>query len=297
MFQNVAALKEANVISVELQKLVEFQYTILTDTTYYPIPPDLISNSMEEKLANTMSASTIFPISESITGSDPGTSLVTSVTNRPAVSVVAVEVKDMKNQARHFWPLSKLRERLDRMRELYERETEIGIGLSMEPITGSDPFYDRFHWFQMIGRGLVFITNILLRLGLIQHVTLVDHHGQGIGTVSVAIQPLEEAEATTNRFVLSFQSKSDSGSNSPSQNVTPSETSNALDSGNALPIKSYFRITIVNISGLSPAYADVFCQFGFMGIPEATFMTDPLRNDEKGGTLGFYHSQDVSCDF
>lgn len=41
------------------------------------------------------------------------------------------------------------------MREMYDRAGEVASGSQEEPegsLTGSDPFYDRFHWFKLVGR-------------------------------------------------------------------------------------------------------------------------------------------------
>lgn len=47
------------------------------------------------------------------------------------------------------------RQRLDLMREMYDRAGEMASGAPDESeaaMTGSDPFYDRFHWFKLVGR-------------------------------------------------------------------------------------------------------------------------------------------------
>lgn len=41
------------------------------------------------------------------------------------------------------------------MREMYDRAGEMASGAPDESeaaMTGSDPFYDRFHWFKLVGR-------------------------------------------------------------------------------------------------------------------------------------------------
>lgn len=50
------------------------------------------------------------------------------------------------------------RQRLEQMRQMYDRAGEMastnqGAEEGGEgPLTGSDPFYDRFHWFKLVGR-------------------------------------------------------------------------------------------------------------------------------------------------
>jgi kinesin family member 1 len=60
---------------------VQFQFTLLTDSLYSPLPPDLMPTDEEEQEEE-----------------------------RPvARTIVAVEVQDLKNGATHYWTLEKLR--------------------------------------------------------------------------------------------------------------------------------------------------------------------------------------------
>lgn len=59
---------------------VQFQFVLLTDTLYSPLPPDLLPNDDYDDL------------------------------DRPLQrTIVAVEVQDTKNGASHYWTLEKLR--------------------------------------------------------------------------------------------------------------------------------------------------------------------------------------------
>ncbi|XP_056420667.1 kinesin-like protein KIF1A isoform X2 [Hyla sarda] len=133
LWGNAIFLKEANAISVELKKKVQFQFVLLTDTLYSPLPPDLLppdAHSEREKRP--------FPR-----------------------TIVAVEVQDQKNGATHYWTLEKLRQRLDMMREMYDRAAELPSGLTEDcdnVVTGGDPFYDRFPWFRLVGSSPLFTT-------------------------------------------------------------------------------------------------------------------------------------------
>ena len=73
MWGNSVYLKEANAISVELNKRVQFQFVLLTDTLYSPLPVDLSPSSPSQR------------------------------------TLVAVEVQDLKNGAVHYWTLDKFR--------------------------------------------------------------------------------------------------------------------------------------------------------------------------------------------
>ncbi|XP_071332015.1 kinesin-like protein KIF1B isoform X2 [Trachinotus anak] len=131
LWGNAVYLKEANAISVELKKKVQFQFVLLTDTLYSPLPPELLSQEPEKERD-----SRPFPR-----------------------TVVAVEVQDLKNGATHYWSLDKLKQRLDQMREMYDRAGEMASTHQEDgegTLTGSDPFYDRFHWFKLVGSSPIF---------------------------------------------------------------------------------------------------------------------------------------------
>lgn len=87
LWGNAIFLKEANAISVELKKKVQFQFVLLTDTLYSPLPPDLL----------------------------PPEAAKDRETRPFPRTIVAVEVQDQKNGATHYWTLEKLRQRLDLM--------------------------------------------------------------------------------------------------------------------------------------------------------------------------------------
>ncbi|KAM4571750.1 kinesin-like protein KIF1B isoform 5-T5 [Fundulus diaphanus] len=132
LWGNAVYLKEANAISVELKKKVQFQFVLLTDTLYSPLPPELLPPEPEKDR-------------------DP----------RPFPrTVVAVEVQDLKNGATHYWSLEKLKQRLEQMREMYDRAGEMASthqdGDGEGSLTGNDPFYDRFHWFKLVGSSPIF---------------------------------------------------------------------------------------------------------------------------------------------
>ncbi|XP_025018917.1 kinesin-like protein KIF1B isoform X2 [Python bivittatus] len=126
LWGNAVYLKEGNAISVELKKKVQFQFVLLTDTLYSPLPPELLPADSEKPRGHCP-----FPR-----------------------TVVAIEVQDLKNGATHYWSLEKLRQRLELMREMYDRAGEMASDAQEEnegTMTGSDPFYDRFHWFKLVG--------------------------------------------------------------------------------------------------------------------------------------------------
>lgn len=75
-----------------------------------------------------------------------------------------------------------------------------------------------------------------------------------------------------------------------------------------------FRVTVLQATGISAEYADIFCQFkyinryipnshvsdndffhSFLNHHEEAFSTEPVKNTASGAPLGFYHVQNVSC--
>ncbi|KAM4562194.1 kinesin-like protein KIF1B isoform 4-T4 [Odontesthes bonariensis] len=131
LWGNAVYLKEANAISVELKKKVQFQFVLLTDTLYSPLPPELQPPEPEKERD-----ARPFPR-----------------------TVVAVEIQDLKNGATHYWSLEKLKQRLEQMREMYDRAGEMASSHQEDgegSLTGNDPFYDRFHWFKLVGSSPIF---------------------------------------------------------------------------------------------------------------------------------------------
>ncbi|GFT28388.1 kinesin-like protein unc-104, partial [Nephila pilipes] len=172
LWGNAIFLKEANAISVELKKKVQFQFVLLTDTLYSPLLPDMLNHD---------------DIEESMERPYPRT-------------IVAVEVQDTKNGATHYWTLSKLRQRLELMREMYHNEAEhspTSPEYNVESITGGDPFYDRFPWFRLIGRAFVYLSNLLYPVPLIQKVAIVNEKGDVKGYLRVAVQAVLDEEETS----------------------------------------------------------------------------------------------------
>ncbi|XP_070157093.1 kinesin-like protein unc-104 isoform X4 [Polyergus mexicanus] len=215
LWGNAIFLKEANAISVELKKKVQFQFTLLTDTLYSPLPPDLLPVMDDE-----------------------------DEDERPFPrTIVAVEVQDTKNGATHYWTLDKLRQRLELMRhvynedsspstpeakedifqcltvysnpkfslanllpsrqrlelmrEMYHNEAELSPtspDFNIESITGGDPFYDRFPWFRMVGRAFVYLSNLMYPVPLIHKVAIVNEKGDVKGYLRVAVQAVVEEE-------------------------------------------------------------------------------------------------------
>ncbi|XP_072740441.1 kinesin-like protein KIF1B isoform X3 [Ciconia boyciana] len=326
LWGNAVYLKEANAISVELKKKVQFQFVLLTDTLYSPLPPELLPTELEK-----------------------------TRDNRPFPrTVVAVEVQDLKNGATHYWSLEKLKQRLDLMREMYDRAGEMASNTQDESestMTGSDPFYDRFHWFKLVGRAFVYLSNLLYPVPLIHRVAVVSEKGEVRGFLRVAVQAIAADEEAPDygsgirqsgtakiSFDNEYFDKSDfssvamtrsglsleelrivEGQGQNSEVTTPPEEINRM---NELDLKSAtldgkmtmegfteeigdhlklgnvftFRVTVLQASGILPEYADIFCQFNFLHRHDEAFSTEPLKNNGRGTPLGFYHVQNIAVE-
>ncbi|XP_061894672.1 kinesin-like protein KIF1A isoform X4 [Entelurus aequoreus] len=324
LWGNAIFLKEANAISVELKKKVQFQFVLLTDTLYSPLPPDLLPASKDLD-------HTHFP-----------------------QTMVAVEVQDQKNAATHYWTLEKLRQRLDLMREMYDRAAEVpptttSTDNGESAMTGSDPFYDRFPWFRLVGRSFVYLSNLLYPVPLVHRVAVVSEKGDVKGFLRVAVQAIsadEEApdygsgvrQSGTAKISFEdqqyekFQSESCSAGLSrigtsqeelrivegegqsaemgPSADEVNNNTCAAggeegepglddqTDTPEHLRVGSVFtfRVTVLQASSISAEYADIFCQFNFIHRHDEAFSTEPLKNTGRGPPLGFYHVQNIAVE-
>ncbi|KAK7129057.1 hypothetical protein R3I94_017314 [Phoxinus phoxinus] len=319
LWGNAVYLKEANAISVELKKKVQFQFVLLTDTLYSPLPPELLPPEPEK---------------EHDTRPFPRT-------------VVAVEVQDLKNGATHYWSLEKLKQRLDQMREMYDRAGEMASSNQGEDgegaLTGSDPFYDRFHWFKLVGRAFVYLSNLLYPVPLVHRVAIVTEKGDVRGFLRVGVQAIAADEEAPDygsgvrqsgtakiSFDNEYFKKSDfspvvmtrsglsleelrivEGQGQSSEVITPSEEMNRINDmdlkldtklsdglAEHLEVGSIFtfRVTVLQASSIPPEYADIFCQFNFLHRHDEAFSTEPLKNTGKGAPLGFYHVQNISVE-
>uniref|UniRef100_A0A3B4XHK9 Kinesin family member 1A n=1 Tax=Seriola lalandi dorsalis TaxID=1841481 RepID=A0A3B4XHK9_SERLL len=324
LWGNAIFLKEANAISVELKKKVQFQFVLLTDTLYSPLPPDLLPPCVAKERERRP-----FP-----------------------QTIVAVEVQDQKNGATHYWTLEKLRQRLDLMREMYDRAAELPSSAVEDcdhALTGGDPFYDRFPWFRLVGRAFVYLSNLLYPVPLVHRVAIVSEKGEVKGFLRVAVQAISADEEApdygsgvrqSGTAKISFEDKqfekfqtescpgtmSHSNTSQEELRIVEGEGQNAeigisadevnnntcsLGLGLDLPLDLSpekalshlkigstftFRVTVLQASSISAEYADIFCQFNFIHRHDEAFSTEPLKNTGRGPPLGFYHVQNITVE-
>ncbi|KAL1920952.1 uncharacterized protein VTP21DRAFT_11587 [Calcarisporiella thermophila] len=114
--KNAVLLKEANIISRELEKQVLYQFTILDDT----------------------SAAVSFWENTAAFGQLSETEDVSlASTQKPAI---AVKVLDMKHEVIYVWPLEKLQSKLQQMRRLYNYIDRPSVS---KHFNWEDPFYEK----------------------------------------------------------------------------------------------------------------------------------------------------------
>ncbi|XP_065191038.1 kinesin-like protein unc-104 isoform X1 [Sycon ciliatum] len=216
-------LKEANAISVELKKRVWFQFTLLTSTPYTPIPSSVHDGTdLNESQLNTgmftMASISKDPVDPSSSGTatpralNQSSAALTSPASSSAIlggaaaaaaglgvppshrqqhTVVAIEVTDQTNHAVHHWSLRKFKRRIYDMRALYESSVEHRLPTTLST---TNPFSDRTSWFRPIGRGFVYVNNIVYDFPLSHEVLLVSDKADTIGKVQVTIEPVDASE-------------------------------------------------------------------------------------------------------
>ncbi|KAI1726974.1 kinesin motor domain-containing protein [Ditylenchus destructor] len=340
-------LKEANAIAVELRKRVQFQFVLLTDTMYSPLPPDLLP---------------------------PGEDL----TLRPyPKTVVAIQVRDFKNGAMHYWSLEKLKQRLEDMRRLYNADISEAVtpdkpfanvgqmigammltpsladsdqtgdpksdrvksmrdvlkeasgtapdtpsteaetdddDVSMDVWMGTDPFYDRFPWFRLVG------SNLLHNQPLIHKVAVVNEKGEVKGYLKVSIEPILNSSPSQisngkNKGIkqsarLNFRKedflKRYQRRNAPERGAKPGTNSEGYASeseSEELDVdfpehivkgKEFsFRVVVIEAFNVPLQYTDVFCQFNFLHRHDEAFSTEPVRSCPQTKRLSFNHTQEL----
>ena len=78
-----------------------------------------------------------------------------------------------------------------------------GGGVVCHP--GTDPFYDRFPWFRMVGRAYVYLTNLMHPVPLIHRLAVVnDKVSQRTGGGFFSILPQAKKARLTRKYFLIF---------------------------------------------------------------------------------------------
>jgi kinesin family protein 1 len=257
-------IKEANAICTELNKNVMFQFICRTGGVYFP-------------------------------GESSETQIMVELSNRTTSDRIAV------------WPLTKLQERIYDMREFYHS--------NMSDKKLADPFSDRPPWFQTVGRAFIGLKALLYEIPIEHTLYVVNEQSAVVGSLRVSIMPgqtiKDVAKEDLPPGVFEEQHVSFSGvSLGPTlqmmeqraAQVGDEDADGTLVAANTerqrlrdrLGQQYTFVVNVINATGVSPEFVDVFCQFRFQHHNEAAFSTESLQN--TSGDLAFQHAQEVSVD-
>ncbi|KAK9762739.1 hypothetical protein K7432_011241 [Basidiobolus ranarum] len=262
---NAVILKEANVISKELNKQVTYQFTIVED---YPFIQPV-------SFWECMSALNQFDNQED-----------SDLFECPK-PCIGVKVIDMKNEVIYTWSIDKLKSRLRRMRQLYNY---IDQPTYRKHFNFEEPFYDDPPTsFTLVGGASVYLRNLLYRLAQEHDVpVLCRYTGDVKGHCRIAVTPVVDVN----------------GINSPPLSPKANGEVNSLDNRERKPhslgvgdhIK--FKVSIVELLGLSEDdYTQVHCQFRLAGFGsvkplsenDKIFATDPVTDFENSPIYFGYH--------
>ncbi|XP_031571306.1 kinesin-like protein unc-104 isoform X2 [Actinia tenebrosa] len=264
ILSHAVLIKEANAISVELKKKVDFQFTLLTETLFTPLPENLREDSHQD--------------------------------NHP--TVVCVEVQDKKNGATHYWSLKKLRSRLEDMRFMYETAAESTASVTFE---SGDPFYDDFPWFRIVGRSFVYLSNLVYGISLEQSTPIISETGELKGHLLISIQQCQDQRTEmdeASRSCISWLTFGESVTrwkNPDLDEIEEDEGGERFSKGALVMGTTFiFTVTVIKAAGLPVDYTDIFCQFRFLDSAEDVgFSTEPASIMGGDSALEFNHYQKI----
>lgn len=264
---NAVILKEANIISRELHKDVLYQFTVIEDGQF----------SNPTSYWETTSALQQFE-------TDEDTTLIS--TPKPCIGV---RVIDRKHQSVYVWSLEKLKQRLHKMRNLYNF---VDRPMYRSHFNWEDPFFENpCPKYTFIGSAATSVRNLALQQPYESCVEVICRStGQIKGKLRVLISPIARAARITGPEVR--------------QPFLDRDAEETEDDGCLLEIgqQLLFEVRLLQLSGVSEnEYKDVHVQFrlsSFGGISshstsEKIFATDPV-SDFQNGPIELEHSQTLS---
>ncbi|GAC95130.1 hypothetical protein PHSY_002705 [Pseudozyma hubeiensis SY62] len=240
-------VKEANVISKELNKRVTYQFTVVDD---FPLA---VPTSGVEAIAG---------LTEFDDVSDPDLA-------NCAKPCMGIKVLDYHHSTCYVWSMQKFEQRLQKMRNLY---TFVDKPEYSQHFNWSDPFYEAPHpTYAFVASTLVPLNALARQMSSKYRLGLVDRHtGRRVGECSVTVKFVSLTPVVSGRAAgLSAPS----GSRGPSS-PTPSSTSGSND----LPVgqKLGFQILVDSISGVSKDdFASIHLQ-----VKLSSFAGNELGKDE-----------------
>uniref|UniRef100_A0A914Y6N0 PH domain-containing protein n=1 Tax=Panagrolaimus superbus TaxID=310955 RepID=A0A914Y6N0_9BILA len=197
---------------------------------------------------------------------------------------------------------------------------------SMDVWMGTDPFYDRFPWFRLVGSiisqtydtkkqsiAFVYLSNLLHNVGLVHKVAVVNEKGEVRGYLRVCVEPItgttpiaqnkgvrqsarlnfRKEDFLKRKFKNGKKSTNSDGYSSQSEESVAEETLEASFPEHLPKDREFtFRVTVIEAIDVPREYTDVFCQFNFLHRHDEAFSTEPVRAS-KGATLSFNHVQEL----
>uniref|UniRef100_A0A3Q0KR75 Kinesin-like protein unc-104 n=1 Tax=Schistosoma mansoni TaxID=6183 RepID=A0A3Q0KR75_SCHMA len=219
LWENAVYLKEANALSVELNKKVQFQFVLLTSTPYTSIPNELNPldklnyDSCENQCSECSSSIQSLPEIENEINHLSNSywySLEKFYQNKSKNStILVIEIRDLLSDSIQYWSLNTFQRRLQAMHDYYEMETAFSPTLKSteyntlneKPYNSNDnempfndikkdPFRNEFPWYHKIGRGLLYLKNLYYGVPMTSQVTLLNEHSSITGILNIEVQPI-----------------------------------------------------------------------------------------------------------
>lgn len=173
LWSNTPLMSEASRLAKRLDKKVRLQFRLIRETMYSPVD-ESFSSSVKKAKSSRPSDEFFQP------------------------TVLGVEIHDLKLGATNYWPLEKLRYRLNLMRDLKNgheiNDSSIVDTDAYDSACTNDPFYDRHHWCTMIGKSYLYISNLLHPVTMVQNVPVVNNFGHVKGYLRVVVQAVDKDE-------------------------------------------------------------------------------------------------------
>lgn len=169
LWNNSRFLVQANRIAKDLDKRVKLKFTLMRETMYSPVENIFLPNQVVNDI------------------NDPFF--------KPTVA--AIDVQNLKTGTTSYWPLEKLKYRLDLMKTLKDTNSNQEILTNCDAYDSActnDPFYDRHHLFTIIGRSYLYLSNLLHPITVVQKVPVVNESGVVKGYLRVVIQAVRDNE-------------------------------------------------------------------------------------------------------
>ncbi|EDQ92700.1 uncharacterized protein MONBRDRAFT_13875 [Monosiga brevicollis MX1] len=316
LYAAAALIKEANIYAVELNKSPQFQFAMTSRTPFLP------GEDLEQHLA--IEVSLMAP--NQFKGGAQHLSLLIFISclgdgSRNATSHFNMELSQVQTGIR--------RRRYDTHSQPAWPDF-VNIPHHLHALGAwVDPFPSKVGWFQVLGRTFVSLRNLLFNVPVEHKLAIVTDDGKLAGHLRVLIQPNQMIKTLINlvprpltcpttssappevdllgdiSFLdpLNTSTASASSVSAPpaSAPIVSTPMSNKFDNAEAA-VETYLRkklgqeyrfvVTILDAINISPAYRDVFAQFGFQYRQGGTaFSTEGLPNDGKA--IGFYHAQQL----